>query len=98
MKAVQLSDPASEELGEAVRWYEQRRPGWGGLFDAVGHTIDLIQGYPELGEIRTGRLPSRQLRVLGFPYKVAYRVREHDVYIVAVAHTSRRPGYWKNRR
>ena len=77
MKPVQLSDPASEELTEAVRWYEQRRPGWGGkLFDAVGHTIDRIQAYPELGEVRTGRPPSRQLRVLGFPYKVAYRVRE----------------------
>lgn len=36
MKAFQFSDPAAEEFTEAVRWYEQRRPGWGGkLFDAV---------------------------------------------------------------
>jgi hypothetical protein len=26
-----------------------------------------------------------------------YRVREHDIYVVALAHTSRRPDYWKNR-
>jgi len=26
-----------------------------------------------------------------------YRVRDEDVYIVAIAHTSRRPGYWQNR-
>jgi len=26
-----------------------------------------------------------------------YRVRDHDMYVVAVAHTSRRPGYWKDR-
>jgi hypothetical protein len=36
--------------------------------------------------------------VQGFPYKVAYRIRDHDIHIVAIAHTSRRPGYWKNRR
>ena len=99
LKPFQFSDPATEELTEAVRWCEQRRPGWGGkLFDAVTQTIERIQAHPEIGARRTGRLPNRQFRVQGFPYKVAYRVREHDIYVVAVAHTSRRPGYWKNRR
>ena len=98
MKPLRLSDPASEELRGAVRWYEERRPGWGGkLFDAVNHTIDLILAHPEIGEIRPGRHPSRQLRVVGFPYRVAYRIREREIYIIAVAHTSRRPGYWKGR-
>jgi hypothetical protein len=32
-----------------------------------------------------------------FPYRVIYRVRDEDIYIVAIAHTSRRPGYWKDR-
>lgn len=99
MKPFHFSDPSTEELTEAVRRYEQRRPGWGGkLFDAVTHTIELIQRHPEIGALRTGRLPSRHFRVQGFPYKVAYRIREHDIYVVAVAHTSRRPGYWKDRR
>lgn len=99
MKPFQFSDPATEEFTEAVRWYEQRRKGSGGkLFDAVSQTIERIQAHPEIGVCRTGRLPSRQFRVQGFPYKVAYRIREHDIYVVAVAHTSRRPGYWKDRR
>ena len=99
MKLVQISAPASEELQEAVRWFEERHPGWGArLFDAVSHTFDLLSAHPEIGEARRGQPPSRRLRVIGFPYYVAYRVREHDIYIVAVAHTSRRPGYWKNRR
>lgn len=98
MKSLLISELASEELREAVRWYEERRSGWGGkLFDAVGHTVELILAHPEIGEERVGRNPSRQLRVLGFPYKVAYRIRQADIYIVAVAHSSRRPGYWKNR-
>ena len=38
------------ELAEAVRWYEDRRPGWGGrLFDAVTHTLGLIEAHPEIG-------------------------------------------------
>ncbi len=98
MKPFLVSVPASAELTEAVRWYEARRPGWGGkLFDAVTRAIEQILEYPEIGTPRKGRLPSREWRVTGFPYKVAYRVREHDIYIVAIAHTSRKPGYWKNR-
>ena len=98
MKPLAISEPASEELREAVRWSEDRNPGWGAkLFGAVSHTFDLLCTHPEIGEARRGQPPSRQLRVLGFPYYVAYRMREHDIYVVAIAHTSRRPGYWKHR-
>jgi plasmid stabilization system protein ParE len=98
VKPLQISEPASLEVAEAVRWYEERRPGWGGrLLDAVASTLALIEAYPEIGSPRRGRIPARQLKVRGFPYVVAYRIRSDDVYIVAVAHTSRRPGYWKQR-
>ena len=43
-------------------------------------------------------LPTRHFRVQGFPYKIAYRLREHNIHVVALAHTSRRPGYWMDRR
>jgi hypothetical protein len=36
VKPLQISEPASQELAEAVRWHEERRPGWGErLFDEV---------------------------------------------------------------
>ena len=99
MKPFQFSKPASDELTEAVRWYETRRSGLGSdFYDAIVRTIDLIRAHPEIGTPRIGRLSNRQLRVKRFPYKVVYRVREDDIYVVAVAHTSRRPGYWKDRR
>jgi toxin ParE1/3/4 len=94
----QISAPASEEFTAAIRWYETRRLGLGAEFyDAVVRTIDLIRTHPEIGTLRTGRFPHRRLRVARFPYIVAYRVREHDIYVVAIAHTSRRPNYWKDR-
>lgn len=98
MKPLLVSEPASQELAEAVRWYNDRRQGWGDrLFDAVAETFRLIETYPEVGSPRRGQPAARQLTVRGFPYLVAYRLRTDDVYVVAVAHARRRPGYWKNR-
>jgi len=98
VKPVHFSDPASAELAAAVRWYEQRRIGLGAeLFDAVAATIELIRSHPEAGVRRPGRLPSRQFNVHRFPYKVVYRLRDDDIYVVAVAHSSRRPDYWRHR-
>lgn len=96
MKPLQISEPASIELAEAVRWYEERRPGWGGrLFDAVSHTFAVIERFPDAGAPRNET--TRQLTVRGFPFLVVYRIRPQDVYVVALAHSKRRPGYWMNR-
>jgi plasmid stabilization system protein ParE len=99
VKPFQLSDPAAAELIDAIRWYEEQRSGLGAeLFDAITETIELIRAHPEIGAPRATRQQSRQLRVNRFPYNVVYRIREDDIYVVAVAHTSRRPGYWRDRR
>ena len=98
MKPLQISELASAELAEAVRWYEDRRPGWGRrLFDAVVQAATVIESYPDAGSPRPGHKAARQLKVRGFPYVIAYRIRPQDLYVVAVAHTSRRPGYWAHR-
>lgn len=39
----------------------------------------------------------RACRVDGFPYRVVYEVLPDAIYIIAVAHASREPGYWTNR-
>jgi toxin ParE1/3/4 len=98
VKPFAFSTPASEELGSAILWYETRRSGLGSEFyDAVSSTIERIRTHPEIGTIRAGRFRHRRVQVLGFPYTVVYRVREDDIYVVAIAHSSRRPDYWKNR-
>ena len=98
MKPLQISEPASRELAEAVQWYEDRRPGWGArLFDAVSRAFELIERHPEIGSPRKSRTAVRQLAVRGFPYFIVYRSHSEDSYVIAVAHTSRRPGYWNDR-
>jgi toxin ParE1/3/4 len=61
------------------------------------HAFALIEQHPEIGSPRRGHPAARHWTVRGFPYVVVYRVRPSDLYVVAVAHAKRRPGYWKNR-
>jgi plasmid stabilization system protein ParE len=96
---VRSSEPASDELREAVRWYEARRSGLGGeFFDAVAATILLIETNPEIGTRISADGQTRRVLVARFPYQIVYRIRPTEIVIVAVAHLKRRPGYWKNRR
>ena len=98
MKPLRFGTLASEEFAEAVRWYESRRAGLGAdFYDAVVRAIERIRAQPEIGAPRTSRLPTREFRVTRFPYKIVYRVRDEDIYVVAIAHTRRRPGYWQHR-
>lgn len=98
MKPLQISGPATQEFAAAVSWYETRRGVLGGEFyDAVVGAIELIRVHPEVGTLWPGRLAHRRFAMIRFPDSIVYRVRERDVYVVAIAHTSRRPDYWKNR-
>jgi len=100
-RPVRTSDPASAELIDAVRWYEERRPGIGGeFFDAVVETVTLIEASPEIGSVSPHDSRTRRMLVPRFPYQVdqvVYHLRPTEIVLVAVAHLKRRPGYWKNR-
>ena len=55
------------------------------------HTIESVNKlaqYPELG--RAGRVPgTRELVIFGYPYIVPYRIKDGNVEILRVFHTSR---------
>ena len=95
---VRTSELASDEFGEAVRWYEARRSGLGGeFFDAVAETLSLIETNPAIGVMISGDGLTRRALVARFPYQIVYRLRPAEIVVVAVAHLKRRPGYWRNR-
>ena len=97
-RALRTSQPASEELSEAVRWYEEQRSGLGAEFlDAVAGTIAIIDARPEIGAVVSRAGFTRRVLVLRFPYQVIYHLAASEIVIVAVAHLKRRPGYWKTR-
>jgi toxin ParE1/3/4 len=95
VKPLRISPPASAEFTDAVRWYETKRLGLGAeFFDAVVGAAEFIRTHPTAAAA-SGR--TRSWPMARFPYRLVYRIREHDIYIVAIAHTSRKPGYWKRR-
>lgn len=98
MIAVHFSESAGQDWAEAVRWYEQQRAALGAeLLGAVTAAIEQIRRHPESGSPRPSRPSVRQLLLSRFPYQVVYQVRAEAVRIVAIAHTSRRPDYWRHR-
>ena len=97
-RPLRSSEPASEELAEAVRWYESRRAGLGTeFFDAVAATLSLIETNPEIGTTLSAEGRTRRALLTRFPYQVVYRLRPAEIVIVAIAHLKRRPDYWRAR-
>jgi plasmid stabilization system protein ParE len=96
MKRVVYHRLAANELIEAAVFYEQRRPWLGDFFlAAVDATRDRIRENPARGRPESSDL--RSLRVRRFPYRLFYDEQPNRLWIVAVAHLGRRPGYWVRR-
>ena len=96
MKSTRLLTPAEAELFQAAEYYERQRLGVGARFlDAVEAVKTEIEHFPAIGQVHDGWF--RSLCVQGFPYIVVYQDRPEECLIVAIAHSSRRPGYWKVR-
>lgn len=56
----------------------------------------LLAEFPRLGAVWRGR--TRRFPLRRFPYSIVYYLRESEVRVLAVAHQSRKPGFWRGRR
>lgn len=96
MISVQFHSEAEAEFSDAASFYESRLVGLGTLFSAeVQTSVGFIRAYPDAGSPLGSKL--RKVVIKRFPYSVIYRREEQSIYVVAVAHHRRRPGYWKDR-
>lgn len=84
------------EYREAATFYEARRSGLGASFTReIEAAIDrILEG---LERFRFVEQDVRRCLAHTFPYGVLYTVESDFILIVAVAHGSRRPGYWQER-
>lgn len=97
MKRVEFHPATEAEFAEDVTFYRERAPGLAAEFtDAVESAVTFIRTHPEAGTPMRGVL--RRWRVRRFPYSIIYREESECVYVLALAHHRRRPGYWRNRR
>ena len=88
-----LDPEAKAELRQAALFYEDCRQGLGQEFlDAVESAFDQIHKHPTLWRLLKGRF--RRYLVHQFPYGVVYAIEGRTIYVAAVMHLRRKPGYW----
>ena len=93
---VRVLEIAQRELDDAIKHYNQQTQGLGDAFllETLA-SIERIRRFPEGWHPMAAAF--RRCLLRRFPYGLIYRTVESEVVIVAVAHTRRRPEYWRDR-
>ncbi len=87
---------AEEELLEAGRYINADDVVQGKLFEkGFEEALDWACSEPLI--FRCFERDFRKLKVGKFRYLLIFRIRGDEVQVLAVAHTSCKPGYWKER-
>jgi toxin ParE1/3/4 len=87
---------AVEELIESSEFYELRESGLGTRFlKTIDKSLELLKRNPRIS--KADHLGRRKYVVNRFPFLLIYKFKENRIVVLAVAHGSRRPGYWKER-
>ena len=95
--SITVLQEAQLEFLDAISHYEAERPGLGQRFkDEVDRSLLWIAARPELQRLRPGGYRRLNLRV--FPFYIPYVIRGDTVWVLAVAHGSRKPDYWVRRK
>ncbi|HKF50000.1 MAG TPA: type II toxin-antitoxin system RelE/ParE family toxin [Terracidiphilus sp.] len=96
MKAIRVHKAARREANDSTSWYARvsvalaRRFRDEVLSAAVSAASRPLQYPAYLHE-------TRRVLLKTFPYFLVFLDWQDEIYIVAVAHASRNPGYWKRR-
>ena len=93
-----LHPEALQDLRDAAAFYRDRAGSSvsQSLLASFEHAAGLLLRHPQLGVLwRHGK---RRLIIQRFPYSIIYTVSGDEIRILAVAHHSRRPGYWRARK
>jgi len=87
---------AHQELVEAYEWYESEQEGLGKEFSREIYVVlEELAEHPLRYPIIYPRARRRVIK--RFPYAIIYEIKPDHIFIVAIMHTSRSPGYWRSR-
>jgi toxin ParE1/3/4 len=93
---LEFHPEAEAEYSDATLWYAQQSATASARFEieverAINRIIEAPESFSRYDERHRFILVSR------YPYSVVYRIKQECVHVVAVAHSSRAPGYWQDR-
>ena len=93
-----LHPGAETDLRDAAKFYRARADNnlSQSLLAEFEKSVDVLLQHPSLGAL--WRNEKRRLMMKRFPYSLIYTVVGEQIRILAVAHNSRHPDYWRNRR
>jgi len=98
MKTVRFEDAADEELLDEIIRYELRREGLGTEFlSAVREAVRLVTQNPGAWQASEHGRDVRRFVMDRFPFTIVYTELADEILIIAIAHASREPGYWRTR-
>jgi toxin ParE1/3/4 len=98
-KEVRIHEAGEIELQISVSFYRQ----CGGVLLAERFKREVAEGFSTIASApeRFGTVPQlgdvRKFRLKNFPFSILYVNRADYVWVLAIAHGSRRPGYWHER-
>ena len=96
MRTIKFNPAARNEAKKARQWYARRSQSAPIRFMAeLDHAVEEVASNPDRW---AAYLHGTRCYKLGrFPYVLVYALQNGIIEIYAVAHTSRRPGYWRRR-
>lgn len=91
---------AKQELSDAFGFYEDRSEGLGWRFlDKVERSTQLLVSFPQSAPVtkRVEGVTIRKRSLDDFPFDLVFTFDDESLFVLAVAHQKRRPGYWVGR-
>jgi len=96
VKTVIIHEDAEKELWYAVDYYEDKIAGLGLVFEnEIQKALVSIQENPRI--YTKTEYGFRRYLLQRFPYFIYYGEYDDYIWIIAFAHTSRKPFYWEKR-
>jgi plasmid stabilization system protein ParE len=96
MWEIKYHPKASAETIRSARYYDRQRKGLGAeFFEELDRAVARLRSDPLRPKANADSV--RSWRLLRFPFRIYYVVDPNRLRILAVAHLSRRPGYWRSR-
>lgn len=93
---IEFHPEAIREIRESIEWYRERNEATATEFRALVQAAEeLVQRSPEAWAVYA--LDTRGFRFQKFPFVLVYAIRGETIFLVALAHTRRKPGYWRDR-
>ncbi|NCA86776.1 MAG: type II toxin-antitoxin system RelE/ParE family toxin [Clostridia bacterium] len=88
---------AKDELLKSVDYYEDCQEGLGlefsqQVFLGIQRILRFPKSWPKFSKSTRSSILNK------FPFAILYQIDDDDqIFIIAIMHTSRKPGYWRDR-